>query len=131
MFARKIRVLYIDSAQQKKACPLKWLDNFCMRNVADAGVFDNTLPLADGQMEIGSNVPLDKLAVAIEDWFHRQSYLAKDSKLSLEEMGRQTETKVSVLKESPYREPGNTVSAQLRWTGNRPSLSNREIVICC
>jgi hypothetical protein len=96
MFARKIRVLYIDSAQQKKACPLKWLDNFCMRNVADAGVFDNTLPLADGQMEIGSNIPLDKLAVAMEDWFHRQSYLAKDSKLSLEEMGRQTETKVSV-----------------------------------
>ncbi|HTC46924.1 MAG TPA: hypothetical protein VK722_06360 [Candidatus Aquilonibacter sp.] len=96
MFARKIRVLYIDPAQQKKACPLKWLDNFCMHNVINTGMFDNTLPLADGQMEIGSNVPLDKLAVAMEDWFHRQSYLARDSKLSLKEVGKQTETKVSV-----------------------------------
>jgi hypothetical protein len=39
-------------------------------------------------MEIGAAVPLDKLREAMEDWFRRKSYLAKDSKLSLEEIPR-------------------------------------------
>jgi hypothetical protein len=85
MFARKIRVEYEDN-HQKRPCPLKWLDNFAMRNFTNASVFDDTLPVADGQMEIGTSVPLDKLREAMEDWFRRKSYLAKDSTLSLEEL---------------------------------------------
>jgi hypothetical protein len=37
-------------------------------------------------MEIGTNVPLDQLSEAMEDWFRRKGYLPKDSKLSLEEV---------------------------------------------
>ena len=85
MFARKIRVEYEDH-QQKIPCPLKWLDSFSMRNFTNASVFDNTLPVSDGQMEIGTSVPLEQLREAMEDWFRRKGYLAKDSKLSLEEM---------------------------------------------
>jgi hypothetical protein len=48
-------------------------------------VFDDTLPIADGRMEIGSSVPLDQLREAMEDWFRRKSYLPKDSTLFLEE----------------------------------------------
>lgn len=66
--------------------PLKWMDNFAMRNFANASIFDDTLPIADGQMEIGATVPVDKLRDAMEDWFRRKSYLPKDSKLSLEEI---------------------------------------------
>jgi len=85
MFARKIRVEYeVDG--QKRPCPLKWLDSFSMRNFTNASVFDNTLPVSDGQMEIGTSVPLEQLREAMEDWFRRKGYLAKDSKLSLEEM---------------------------------------------
>jgi len=36
-------------------------------------------------MEIGTNVPLEQLREAMEDWFHRKSYLPKNSKLSLDE----------------------------------------------
>jgi hypothetical protein len=36
-------------------------------------------------MEIGSNVPLDQLKGAMEDWFRRKGYLPKDSHLSLAE----------------------------------------------
>jgi hypothetical protein len=85
MFARKIRVEYV-SEGQKLPCPLKWLDSFSMRSFTNASVFDDTLPVADGQMEIGRNVPLDQLKEAMEDWFRRKGYLAKDAGLWLAEM---------------------------------------------
>ena len=47
--------------------------------------FDDTVPVADGYMEIGTNVPLDQLREAMQDWFRRKSYLPPDSKLSLSE----------------------------------------------
>jgi hypothetical protein len=64
---------------------LKWLDNFSMRNFTNATVFDDTLPVADGRMEVGTNVPLDQLKEAMEDWFRRKGYLAKESRLTLAE----------------------------------------------
>jgi hypothetical protein len=84
MFARKIRVEY-DNNGQRRPCPMKWLDNFSMRNFTNASVFDDTLPTADGIMEIGRNVPLDDLKAAMEDWFQRKSYLAKGSHLTVKE----------------------------------------------
>jgi hypothetical protein len=85
MFARKIRVEY-EQDGRGIPCPLKWLDSFSMRNFTNASVFDDTMPIADGRMEIGANVPLDSLREAMEDWFRRKSYLPKDSKLILEEI---------------------------------------------
>jgi hypothetical protein len=84
MFARKIRVEYEQNGR-RVPCPLKWLDSFSMRNFTNASVFDDTLPLADGHMEIGSSVPLDQLQNAMEDWFRRKGYLPKESHLLLAE----------------------------------------------
>jgi hypothetical protein len=84
MFARKICVYYDDHGR-RAPCPLKWLDNFSMRNFTNSTVFDDTVPVSDGQMEIGSRVPLTELQEAMEDWFHRKSYLPKNGKLWLEE----------------------------------------------
>jgi hypothetical protein len=84
MFARKIRVEYEEN-ERILPCPLKWLDSFSMRNFTNASVFDDTLPTMDGQMEIGSNVPLDQLKDALEDWFRRKGYLPKGARLLLEE----------------------------------------------
>jgi hypothetical protein len=84
MFARKIRVEYEQNGR-RSPCPLKWLDSFSMRNFTNASVFDNTLPLADGLMEIGTHVPLSELKAAMEDWFQRKSYIAKDASLMLTE----------------------------------------------
>lgn len=84
MFARKIRVEY-EEGGEKRPCPLKWLDSFSMRNFTNASAFDDTLPVADGRMEIGSAVPIDQLRDAMEDWFQRKSYLPKDGRLSLQE----------------------------------------------
>lgn len=82
MFARKICVEYEENGQ-RSPCPQKWLDNFSMRNFTNATVFDDTLPVADGLMEVGSKVPLDQLQAAMEDWFQRKSYIPKHSKLVL------------------------------------------------
>jgi hypothetical protein len=85
MFARKIRVEY-EQGGQHHACQLKWMDSFSMRNFTNASVFDDTLPLADGLMEIGTNVPLFELRDAMEDWFRRKSYLPKNASLVITEI---------------------------------------------
>jgi hypothetical protein len=82
MFARKIRVEY-EERGTRLPCPLKWLDSFSMRNFTNSSVFDDTLPVSDGRMEIGSAVPSDELKSAMEDWFRRKGYLPKDSPLLL------------------------------------------------
>lgn len=84
MYSRKISVTYGgESAGQP--CPLKWLDNFSMRNFTNDQIFDDTLPIADGTMEIGARVPLDRLQSAMEEWFRKKNYLGKQEKLKIEE----------------------------------------------
>lgn len=84
MFARRVRVLYEDGGE-RRPCPLKWLDNFAMRNFTNDPIFDDTLPVGDGVMEVGSHVPLDRLKEAMEDWFKRKSYIAKDAPITVAE----------------------------------------------
>ena len=84
MFARQISVRY-GSGNGEQPCPLKWLDNFSMRNFTNDPIFDDTLPVADGVIEIGGRVPLDRLQTAMEEWFRKKSYLAKDEKLLVRE----------------------------------------------
>ncbi len=84
MFARRIRVEY-EADGQRQPAPLKWLDSFAMRNFTNAQMFDDTLPVADGAIEIGTRVPLPKLKSAMEDWFRRKGYLSKDSVLVITE----------------------------------------------
>ncbi len=82
MFARKIHVQY-QSDGQRLPCPLKWLDSFSMRNFTNASAFDDTLPVSDGLMEIGTKVPLDRLQEAMQDWFQRKSYIPQGSEITL------------------------------------------------
>lgn len=84
MFARKIRISY-EQEGKTLPCPLKWLDSFSMRNFTNASVFDDTLPTSDGEMEIGSAVPLDQLTSAMDDWFRRKGYLRPEAKLFVTE----------------------------------------------
>jgi len=56
-----------------------------MRNFTNDQIFDDTLPLADGLIEAGARVPLERLQSAMEDWFRRKSYLPKSATLVVEE----------------------------------------------
>ncbi len=82
MYARKIRVEY-EASGQYLPVPVKWLDSFAMRNFTNDAVFDDTLPVGDGAIEIGARVPFDRLQAAMEDWFRRKGYLKKDAALRI------------------------------------------------
>jgi hypothetical protein len=85
VFSRRIAVAY-ETDGQRQPCALKWLDSFSMRNFTNDAVFDDTLPLSDGLIEIGSRVPLEALRTAMQDWFQRKGYLPKGSQLLLKEL---------------------------------------------
>ena len=84
MFSRKICVEY-EADGRRHPVPLKWLDSFSMRNFTNAQMFDDTLPVSDGLIEIGTHVPLVELKSAMEDWFRKKSYLQKGAQLLVEE----------------------------------------------
>jgi hypothetical protein len=84
VFTRQITVHYEDG-NTEQPCPLRWLDNFAMRNFTNDAIFDDTIPVSDGLMEIGAKVPLDRLQIAMEEWFRKKSYLTKHQKLIMHE----------------------------------------------
>jgi hypothetical protein len=86
MFVRRIAIQRIDSSGAVHPCPIRWIDNFAMRNFTNDAVFDDTLPVADGLLEAGSRVPLDRLQPAMEDWFRRKGYLKPDERLAIDEV---------------------------------------------
>ncbi|MDE1155384.1 MAG: hypothetical protein PW735_06590 [Acidobacteriaceae bacterium] len=85
MFARTVRIEAINTAGEARLCPLRQIDNFAMRNFTNDAVFDDTLPLADGVMEIGNRVPLPLLTERMEDWFRRKNYLHEAERLRITE----------------------------------------------
>jgi hypothetical protein len=60
-----------------------------MRNFTNDAVFDDTLPIADGLLKAGTRIPIDRLTAAMQDWFHRKSYLAPTDHLRITEVPRQ------------------------------------------
>ena len=86
MFARLVQIEAVDANGTARLCPLKHIDNFAMRNFTNDAIFDDTLPLAEGRLEIGNRVPLERLREAMEDWFRRKGYLAKDESLRVTEL---------------------------------------------
>jgi len=87
MFARRLSVERIDAGGLRQPCPIHWIDNFAMRNFTNDAIFDDTLPVGDGLLEVGSRVPLDRLRTAMEDWFRRKGYLKPGERLEIEEVG--------------------------------------------
>ena len=88
MFIRKLSVERIDAAGNRHACPLHWIDNFAMRNFTNDAIFDDTLPRADGLLEAGHRVPLDRLQAAVEEWFRRKGYIRVDERIEISELSR-------------------------------------------
>jgi len=93
VFARRVTVESVGSGGEAKVCPVKWIDNFAMRNFTNDAVFDDTLPLGDGVMEIGNRVPLDRLQSAMEDWFRRKGYLTAAERLRVVEERQRVESR--------------------------------------
>ena len=84
MYSRQIKVSY-NNGSETVPCPLKWLDSFSMRSFTNDSIFDDTLPVADGLIRVGTRVPLTRLKEAMEDWFRKKSYLSKEQAVLVEE----------------------------------------------
>jgi hypothetical protein len=83
MFARRLSIQRIDSTGNRLACPIQQIDNFAMRNFTNDAVFDDTFPAADGILEAGNRVPIERLQAAMEDWFRRKGYLKANERLDV------------------------------------------------
>jgi hypothetical protein len=87
MFARRFSIQSMDVSGLRQACPIGWIDNFAMRNFTNDPVFDDTLPVADGVLEAGTRVPVERLQPAMDDWFRRKGYLKPGERLEVAEIG--------------------------------------------
>lgn len=87
MFARKIQV-EVSSPSSVRPCPVAWLDSFCMRSFTGREAFDETLPVADGVLEVSFQVDTNGLRVDMEDWFTRKFGEGKPVQLTLTESGK-------------------------------------------
>ncbi|MFP5227896.1 MAG: hypothetical protein ACLGXA_09725 [Acidobacteriota bacterium] len=88
MWICKLRVERVTATGEAIPCPIAWIDNFAMRNFTNDAIFDDTLPIGDGLLEVGLLVPQDRLRSAMEDWFRRKGYLRAEETLRVEEMPR-------------------------------------------
>jgi hypothetical protein len=86
MFARRLAIERAQSSGEVEPCPVKWIDNFAMRNFTNDAVFDDTLPVGDGLLEAGYRVPLERLHIAMDDWFRRKGYLKSGDTLRITEL---------------------------------------------
>ena len=67
MYAQKWKVDVVIEGE-RKACPLEWLDAFCMRNFTGSGEFDDTLPTGEGRVEASLRVDAQRFAAALGEW---------------------------------------------------------------
>ena len=71
MFAQKFKV-ELTIGGESRACPLEWLDAFCMRNFTGSGEFDDTLPTGEGVIEAGLRVDPTRLAAELGEWLTKR-----------------------------------------------------------
>jgi hypothetical protein len=67
VYAQKFHV-DVEIAGTRKACPLEWLDQFCMRNFTNSADFDDTLPTADGRVEASFRLTPERFAEGFGAW---------------------------------------------------------------
>jgi hypothetical protein len=67
MYAQKLLVNVVIRGE-RRACPLEWLDQFCMRNFTNAVEFDDTLPIGDGQVEASFRLTPERFSEGLAGW---------------------------------------------------------------
>jgi hypothetical protein len=67
MYSQKFQVDVFIRGEQR-ACPLEWLDQFCMRNFTNSADFDDTLPVSDGKIEASFRLTPERFAEGLASW---------------------------------------------------------------
>jgi len=67
MYAQKFAVDVVIGGE-RRACPLEWLDQFCMRNFTNSADFDDTLPVAEGRVEASYRLTPERFSEGLAAW---------------------------------------------------------------
>lgn len=67
MYAQKF-IVSVSVRGETRACPLEWLDHFCMRNFTNSADFDDTLPVAEGKVEASFRLTPERFAEGLGAW---------------------------------------------------------------
>jgi hypothetical protein len=67
VYAQKLKVNVVIRGESR-ACPLEWLDQFCMRNFTNSADFDDTLPVGDGRVEASFRLSPERFAEGLAAW---------------------------------------------------------------
>jgi len=67
MYAQKFNV-EVTIRGEARACPLEWLDQFCMRNFTNSADFDDTLPVAEGRVEASFRLTPERFSEGLAAW---------------------------------------------------------------
>jgi hypothetical protein len=67
MYAQKFHVDVV-IRDERRNCPLEWLDQFCMRNFTNSADFDDTLPVADGRVEASFRLTPQRFSEGLAAW---------------------------------------------------------------
>lgn len=89
MFARRLQVEVIVEGE-RRACPLDWLDSFCMRRFTGDAAFDDTLPRSDGVLEASFRVDTVCLAAEMSDWLTKKKGGGRRVQVEISEPGSET-----------------------------------------
>ena len=103
MYAQKFNVNVVIRGEAKP-CPLEWLDQFCMRNFTNAAEFDDTLPLADGQVETSFRLTPKRFAEGLAAWLTQRGKGEGQPVI--------VEVTSSATKSTPVRAPANANEAR-------------------
>jgi len=88
MFLRKVRIDCTSADGSTIPCPIAWIDNFAMRNFTNDAIYDDTLPVGDGLLEIGNRVPVERLERSMEEWFRKKGYVKAGERVQVKEIER-------------------------------------------
>ena len=83
MFARRLALDLRNAAGEDRPVPKPWLDQFFMRNFTGKATFDETLPVADGEMEVGLEVSPEAVRAEFEQWLRGRKMIPPDTALQV------------------------------------------------
>lgn len=75
MFANRLR-LVLREGNAERPVPKAWLDQFFLRDFTGYSAFDETLPVADGELEAGHSVKPEEVCEHLEKWLRGRKLIA-------------------------------------------------------
>jgi hypothetical protein len=82
MFANRLR-LVLGEGDEERPVPKAWLDQFFLRSFTGYSAFDETLPVADGEIEAAHSVKPGEVREHLERWLRARKLISPGCRLAV------------------------------------------------